>query len=306
MGLTIISVKYGKEIDSLDVGYGGFDLMREQLAPKVGYQYRHGKELFSLMLHYDSKNEKDFLIRFFLHPDCDGKIMQADLKRLYKEFKNIEFGKESDGKNFKRTFDKFLPFLKNTVDQNAHWEFYQEEIAVKEKIILFLMMLVYAIIAFMVLMVLFLFFKNIFMFLTGQISQKEFLVNWFLLGGEQVVDREKIIQLATQLAEDSVNSISEIQEHDEILEELENELYYRPVMPKFFDEWYNSERVKKLEPTLKIIRLCNLHGGGSLAQYDLYNWLHDYKEGKECKWIANQAKYEMCFDAIRNGYEVEK
>lgn len=124
MGLTICSMKYGKEINSLNVGYGGFDLMREQLAPKVGYEYRHGTDPFDLTLHYENENEKDFLTRFFLHSDCDGKIMQPDLKRLYKEFNNIEFGKEFDGLNFKRTFDKFLPFLKETIDQNAHWEFY--------------------------------------------------------------------------------------------------------------------------------------------------------------------------------------
>lgn len=124
MGLTIASVKYGKELDSLDVFYGGFYFLREQLALRTGYEYRRGPGLFDLTLHWEKENEKDFLTRFYLHSDCDGKIMQSDLKHLYEEFKDIKFEKGPDELNFKRAYDSFMPFLKETVDQKAHWEFY--------------------------------------------------------------------------------------------------------------------------------------------------------------------------------------
>lgn len=116
MGLTIAAVKYGKEFDHFKIGYFGFKDMREEIAPLVGYEYREGDNPFAVQLY--CTNEKDFLTRFFSHSDCDGKIMQADLKKLYGEFKQIELKQEQD--NFK----EFLAFLKLSVNQKWHWEFY--------------------------------------------------------------------------------------------------------------------------------------------------------------------------------------
>ena len=116
------------------------------------------------------------------------------------------------------------------------------------------------------------------------------------------MNKVKIMQLAIKLT-DSQNSLIK---DDDILKQIENELYSHSIMPKCFDQWYKSEYVLNYSNTLSIIQLCNLHGGGSLPQHDLFNWLHDFEEGKKCKWIPNQSKYEMCFEAIRNGYEVKE
>lgn len=114
MGLTIAAVKYGKEFDHFKIGYLDFKDMREEIAPLVGYEYREGDNPFSIKLY--CTKEKDFLTRFFSHSDCDGKIMQADLKKLYEEFKQIELKQDS--------FKEFLAFLKLSVNQKWHWEFY--------------------------------------------------------------------------------------------------------------------------------------------------------------------------------------
>jgi len=123
MGLTINAVKYGKELDYIDMGYGSFYWMRFELAKMVGYEY-YGENPFELRLRWDEQKEKEELTRFFLHPDSDGKIIQSDLKKLYQDFKDLNFNdKKFDGKTAKSAFEKFLPFLKRTVESNAHLEF---------------------------------------------------------------------------------------------------------------------------------------------------------------------------------------
>ena len=119
------AVKYGKLLDSIDVGYASFTFMRKELAPMVGYEYHAGKSLWDdWILHCDDENEKDELTRFFLHSDCDGKILQSDLKKLYQDFKDLNFNdKRLEESNAKIAFEKFLPFLKSTVEANAHLEF---------------------------------------------------------------------------------------------------------------------------------------------------------------------------------------
>jgi len=74
MGLSMNSVKYGKELDYIMIGYGSFYWMRRELAKMVGYEY-YGKNPFELRLRWDERNEKDELTRFFLHSDCDGNMM---------------------------------------------------------------------------------------------------------------------------------------------------------------------------------------------------------------------------------------
>jgi len=125
MGLTMYAIKYGEDLDYLDIGYSGFYWMRIELAKMTGYEYYYGKNPWTdFRLRCDDEHEKDELTRFFLHSDCDGKIMQSDLKKLYQDFKDLNFNdKKFDGKTAKLCFEKFLPFLKRTVEQNAHLEF---------------------------------------------------------------------------------------------------------------------------------------------------------------------------------------
>jgi hypothetical protein len=126
MGLFLAAKKYGKELDYINIGYGGFYCMRMELAKMVGYEYYYGKNPWTdFRLRWDDEHEKDELTRFFLHSDCDGKIMQSDLKKLYEDFKDLNFNdKKFDGKTAKVCFEEFLPFLKRTVESNAHIEFY--------------------------------------------------------------------------------------------------------------------------------------------------------------------------------------
>jgi len=114
------------------------------------------------------------------------------------------------------------------------------------------------------------------------------------------MDKEKVIGLSNRINDvvtsERPTSISwhKIAYASEL---LQKELNSKPIMPKVFDDWYQSDFVSD-ESSLLAIESLN-------QEMRLYTLGYATLLGT---WINNDYdnRYFMCIDAIINGYEVEK
>ncbi|WP_279125753.1 hypothetical protein [Lactobacillus taiwanensis] len=113
------------KIDSFHIGYGHFHCLRKELGELVGV--RHDDENpFDPRIYYDDELEDTALLRFFLHPDCDGAFSSYDIQKSYEQFLKLCDEKKLQDKKvgtWGKEIDEFLKFWRKSSEQKLQWEF---------------------------------------------------------------------------------------------------------------------------------------------------------------------------------------
>lgn len=103
-----------------DIGYAGFYWLRKDIGDVLHYFY-YQDETGTLMLNHPD-DAPEYLMRFFLHSDCDGDYSAEDIKALAKSISGIREVFGSDGKPNKK-FPEFKAFVEKSAKQNCAWVF---------------------------------------------------------------------------------------------------------------------------------------------------------------------------------------
>lgn len=126
-------------------------------------------------------------------------------------------------------------------------------------------------------------------------------------GGEVIMDKSRIIELTQELA--SVPDTDTGYAKHYILEDIENELYAKPTMPKVFDVWYKDVTAESSD-IQGIINSFNSTIDGEYNSYEpereLCIWVHSGKYNRVLGMnLVDETRYKKCLEAILYGYEVE-
>lgn len=107
------------------------------------------------------------------------------------------------------------------------------------------------------------------------------------------MNKSRIIELTQELASVPDNDTGYAKHY--ILEDIENELDAKPVMPKVFDDWYKNHEISGLEldDAIEELHRC------------MEVWELGYASNIGM-WISKNPKvnYRICIEALMNGYEV--
>ena len=113
------------------------------------------------------------------------------------------------------------------------------------------------------------------------------------------MDKSRIIELTQELASVPDNDTGYAKHY--ILEDIENELYAKPTMPKVFDDFAKHFNLKEqqgdgaLDDALTQLFDVYMYGGS------IYDELEDYMRNN-----GDEDFYSKCVYALVNGYEVEE
>lgn len=113
------------EIDSFHIGYGHFHCLRKELGELIGVIYNED-DIFNPTISYDDELDDTALLRFFLHPDCDGAFSSYDIQKSYEQFLKLCDGKMLQDKKagkWGKEIDEFLNFWRKSSEQKLQWEF---------------------------------------------------------------------------------------------------------------------------------------------------------------------------------------
>ena len=122
------------------------------------------------------------------------------------------------------------------------------------------------------------------------------------------MDKSRIIELTQELA--SVPDTDTGYTKHYILEDIENELYARPTMPKVFDVWYKDVTAESSD-IQGIVTYFKFTIDGKYNNFGpektLFDWVHSGKYNRVLGMnLVDENRYRKCLEAILYGYEVEK
>ena len=126
-------------LKEFNIGYGGFYLMRQKLAPLYGARYYYAKYdseghpdldsyMFTSPSEWDNSKTGNALFKFFMHSDCDGQYSAENIKLLneYNKKHNIKAKakKISDvDSELVDRFSEFLDFIDYSAKNDCYWDF---------------------------------------------------------------------------------------------------------------------------------------------------------------------------------------
>lgn len=122
------------------------------------------------------------------------------------------------------------------------------------------------------------------------------------------MDKSRIMELAQELASVPDNDTGYAKHY--ILEDIENELDAKPVMPKVFDDWYKDITAESSD-IQGIITFFNSTIDGKYNNFGpekaLFDWVHSGKYNRVLGMnLVDKTRYKKCLEAILYGYEVEE
>jgi len=111
------------------------------------------------------------------------------------------------------------------------------------------------------------------------------------------MNKEKVMEYVYQLSD--LQSICDKDIRKEAISKIEKELNSKPVMPKVFDKWLKEQEGSSVAlQRLTLVSTSLIYKIKSVTEDEFTSWI--YEDVDEYK------HYQMCIDAIINGYEVEK
>ena len=122
------------------------------------------------------------------------------------------------------------------------------------------------------------------------------------------MNKLRIIELAQELASVPDNDTGYTKHY--ILDDIENELDAKPVMPKVFDDWYKditaeSSDIQGIVTYFKFTIDGKYNNFG--PEKTLFNWVHSGEYNRVLGMnLVDENRYRKCLEAILYGYEVEK
>ena len=122
------------EVATFHIGYGGFFMIRKELAKLVHAKYFtiddgsvFGDSRFQYPSWWENGNRTGkALMDFFLHSDCDGKFSEEQIHLLANYFRNNQIRRKVEkycNSDWKPEILRFLDFLQRSSKGSIYWDF---------------------------------------------------------------------------------------------------------------------------------------------------------------------------------------